>query len=64
MFCDRDTWSQGTPLVEVETVNDRKDDEQYTGIARRYMRITGLGSGKHPHDVACDEVETLASLIL
>jgi IS605 OrfB family transposase len=29
-------------------------------IARRYMRITGLGCGKHAHNVACDEVETLS----
>jgi IS605 OrfB family transposase len=28
-------------------------------IAQRYMRITGLGFGKHAHVVACDEVETL-----
>jgi putative transposase len=27
-------------------------------IARRYMRITGLGFGKHAPDLACDEVET------
>jgi len=27
-------------------------------IAQRYMRIIGLGCGKHAHDVACDEVET------
>jgi len=26
------------------------------------MRITGLGSGKRPHDVACDEVETLVGV--
>ncbi|MFX1465153.1 MAG: hypothetical protein ACFFA5_01595 [Promethearchaeota archaeon] len=24
------------------------------------MRITELGSGKRPHELACDEVETLA----
>ncbi|MFX1466869.1 MAG: hypothetical protein ACFFA5_10385 [Promethearchaeota archaeon] len=34
MFWDRDTWSQGIPLGEMETVNDPKDDEQYTGKAR------------------------------
>jgi len=28
MFCDRGTWSQGTPLGDVETVNDLKSDEQ------------------------------------
>ncbi len=28
-------------------------------IAQRYMRITGLGFGKHAHVLACDEVETL-----
>ena len=28
-------------------------------IARRYKRITGLGCGKHAHDLACDEVETV-----
>jgi hypothetical protein len=33
-FWDIVTWSQGTPLTEVETVNDLKEDEQYTGIAR------------------------------
>ena len=27
MFWDRGTWSKGTPLVEVETVNDLKKDE-------------------------------------
>ena len=26
------------------------------------MRITGLGSGKRPHDLAYDEVETLADV--
>ncbi|MFX1466287.1 MAG: hypothetical protein ACFFA5_07430 [Promethearchaeota archaeon] len=26
------------------------------------MRITGLGSGKRPHDVAHDEVETLTGI--
>ena len=59
MFWDIGKWSQGTPLGEVETVNDLKEDEQYIGRARLYMRITGLGSGKRPHDLACDEVETL-----
>ncbi|MFX1518747.1 MAG: hypothetical protein ACFFCD_02335 [Promethearchaeota archaeon] len=29
-------------------------------IARRYRRITGLGFGKHAHDVAYDDVETVS----
>jgi hypothetical protein len=33
--------------------------KEYTGTARRYMRITGLGFGKHAHVLACDDVETL-----
>ncbi|MFX1520108.1 MAG: RNA-guided endonuclease InsQ/TnpB family protein [Promethearchaeota archaeon] len=28
-------------------------------IARRYRRIIGLGCGKHAHNVACNDVETL-----
>ncbi|MHA2062685.1 MAG: hypothetical protein ACW963_10410 [Candidatus Sifarchaeia archaeon] len=43
----------------METVNDPKSNVQPTGIARLYMRITGLGFSKHAHVVACDEVETL-----
>ena len=44
----------------METVNDlKKGDEELTNRARRYMRITGLGFGKHAHVLACDEVETL-----
>jgi putative transposase len=31
-------------------------------IARRYMRITGLGCSKHAHNLACDEVETLSGV--
>ncbi|MFX1465487.1 MAG: hypothetical protein ACFFA5_03345 [Promethearchaeota archaeon] len=27
------------------------------------MRIIGLGFSKHAHDVACDEVETLAGIV-
>lgn len=27
MFCDRGKWSKGTPLADVETVNDLKEDD-------------------------------------
>ncbi|MFX1520860.1 MAG: hypothetical protein ACFFCD_13165 [Promethearchaeota archaeon] len=43
----------------METVNDLKGDKEETSIARLYMRITGLGYGKRPHDVTYDDVETL-----
>jgi len=39
-------------------MNERKV-KYYTDIARLYMRITGLGCGKHAHVLAYDDVETL-----